>query len=104
VRGNADLKKEWRRQRFFEEWSKTRAEGAVKFGLKVTTHFSLWIFICMLVLESWQDDIADGKRLLQRCITTVIFGVILSAASWWENEGQYKNILIDNRLRARETQ
>ena len=104
VRRNANLKKERRREKFFEQWSKIRAEGAVKFGLKVTTNFSVSIFIAMAVMEFLKDGIPETKRLLVRVITTVIFGVILSAMSWWMNEGKYKNILIDKRIRARETQ
>ena len=104
VRRDANLKKERRREKFFEQWSKIRAEGAVKFGLKVTTNFSVSIFIAMAVMEFLKDGIPETKRLLVRVITTVIFGVILSAMSWWMNEGKYKNILIDKRIRARETQ
>ena len=103
VRGNADLIKEQRRQRFFEQWSTIRAEGAVKFGLKGTTLFSLGVFVPVLANEFFDDAIPNGKRLLVRFITSVVFGVILSAVSWWTNEGKYKNILIDNRIRARET-
>ena len=104
VRANADSIKEQRRQRFFEKWSRIRAEGVVKFGLKVTTHFSVSLFVIMLVVEWLQDGVADAKRQLVRFAMSVIFGVILSAISWWTNEGKYKNILIDNRIRARETQ
>ena len=100
MRGNSDLIKEQRRQRFFEQWSKIRAEGVIKFGLKVTTLFSIGVFVPVLVLEYFHDGIPDGKRLLVRFITSVIAGVILSAISWWTNEGKYKNILIDHRLRA----
>jgi hypothetical protein len=102
-KGNADLIKEQRRQKFFERWSKVRAEGVVKFGLKVTANFSLSVSFAMLAIEFFQDDIPNGKRLLVRWITSVILGVILSAISWWTNEGRYKNILIDNRIRARES-
>ena len=104
VRANADSIKEQRRQRFFEKWSRIRAEGVVKFGLKVTTHFSVSLFVIMLVVEWLQDGVADAKRQLVRFVTSLIFGVVLSAISWWTNEGKYKNILIDNRIRARETQ
>jgi len=104
VRRNRDLIKEQRRQRFFEQWSKIRAEGVVKFGLKVTTLFSLGVLVPVLFLEFFDDGIPTGKRLLVRLMMSVIFGVILSAMTWWANEGKYKNILIDNRIRARETQ
>jgi cytochrome bd-type quinol oxidase subunit 1 len=104
VKGNADLIKEQRRQRFFDQWSRIRAEGVVKFGLKVTTLFALSVFVTMSVWEWLENGIADRKRLLVRLVMSVIFGVILSAISWWTNEGKYKNILIDNRIRARETQ
>jgi cytochrome bd-type quinol oxidase subunit 1 len=104
VKGNADLIKEQRRQRFFDQWSRIRAEGVVKFGLKVTTLFALSVFVTMSVWEWLENGIADRKRLLVRFVMSVIFGVILSAISWWTNEGRYKNILIDNRIRARETQ
>lgn len=104
MRGNADSIKEQRRQRFFEQWSRIRSEGVVKFGLKVTTQFSVSLFVIMLVVEWLQDGVADAKWLLVRFVMSVIFGVILSAISWWTNEGKYKNILIDNRIRARETQ
>ena len=104
MRGNAGLLNEQRRQEFFERWSRVRAEGVFKFGLKVTTSFSLSVFVLMLVMDFLQDGIPNGKRLLVRWITCVISGVILSAMTWWTNEGKYKNILIDNRIRARETQ
>jgi cytochrome bd-type quinol oxidase subunit 1 len=104
VKGNADLIKEQRRQRFFDQWSRIRAEGVFKFGLKVTTLFALSVFVTMSVWEWLENGIADRKRLLVRFVMSVIFGVILSAISWWTNEGRYKNILIDNRIRARETQ
>ena len=104
MKGNADLIKEQRRQRFFDQWSRIRAEGVVKFGLKVTTLFALSVFVTMSVWEWLENGIADRKRLLVRLVMSVIFGVILSAISWWTNEGKYKNILIDNRIRARETQ
>jgi cytochrome bd-type quinol oxidase subunit 1 len=104
VKGNADLIKEQRRQRFFDQWSRIRAEGVVKFGLKVTTLFALSVFVTMSVWEWLENGIADRKRLLVRFVMSVIFGVILSAISWWTNEGKYKNILIDNRIRARGTQ
>ena len=104
MKGNADLIKEQRRQRFFDQWSRIRAEGVVKFGLKVTTLFALSVFVTMSVWEWLENGIADRKRLLVRFVMSVIFGVILSAISWWTNEGKYKNILIDNRIRARETQ
>jgi hypothetical protein len=104
VKGNKELIKEQRRQRFFEEWSKIRAGGVVKFGLKGTTLFALGVFVPVLVLEFFDDGVPTGKRLLVRFVMSVIFGVILSAISWWTNEGKYKNILIDNRIRARETQ
>jgi cytochrome bd-type quinol oxidase subunit 1 len=104
VKGNADLIKEQCRQRFFDQWSRIRAEGVVKFGLKVTTLFALSVFVTMSVWEWLENGIADRKRLLVRFVMSVIFGVILSAISWWTNEGKYKNILIDNRIRARETQ
>ena len=103
VKGNADLIKEQRRQEFFERWSQIRTGGVVKFGLKVTTSFSLSIFVLMAVMDFLQGGIPNGKRLLVRWITCVISGVILSAMTWWTNEGKYKNILIDNRLRARDT-
>ena len=104
MKGNADSMKEWRRQRFFDQWSRIRAEGVVKFGLKVTTLFALSVFVTMSVWEWLENGIADRKRLLVRFVMSAIFGVILSAISWWTNEGKYKNILIDNRIRARETQ
>ena len=104
VKGNTDLIKEQRRQRFFEQWSKIRAEGVVKFGLKVTTLFAFSVFVTMTVWEWLEIGIADRKRLLVRLMMSVIFGVMLSAISWWTNEGKYKNILIDNRIRSRETQ
>jgi hypothetical protein len=103
VRGNADLLNEQRRQEFFERWSRVRAEGVFKFGLKVTTSFSLSVFVLMSVMDFLQDGIPNGKRLLVRWITCVMSGVILSAISWWTNEGRYKNILIDNRIRPRDT-
>ena len=103
MRGNADLNKEQRRQRFFDQWSKIRAEGVGKFGLKVTTLFTVGVFVPVLAIEFFEDGVPSGKRLLVRFITSVVFGVILSAVSWWTNEGRYKNILIDNRIRARET-
>jgi len=103
VRENGNLIKEQRRQRFFEQWSKIRAEGAVKFGLKGTALFSVGVFVPVLFLEFFDNGVPSGKRLLVRFITSVIFGVILSAMSWWANEGKYKNILIDKRIRARET-
>jgi len=103
VRGNADLIKEQRRQEFFEQWSRVREEGVFKFGLKVTTSFSLSVFVPLSMIDSWQAGIPTGKRLLVRWITCVISGVILSAIDWWTNEGKYKNILIDNRIRARDT-
>jgi hypothetical protein len=104
VRGNPDLIKEQRRQRFFERWSKIRAEGPIRFGLKVTTLFSLGVFVPVSAIQFLEDGIPNGKRLLVRWITSVILGVILSAVSWWTNEGRYKNTLIDNRIRARESQ
>ena len=104
VRGNRDLIKQQRRQRFFEQWSKIRAQGVVKFGLKGTTLFSLGVFVPLSALQFFDDGILNGKTLLIRFVTSVIFGVILSATSWWTNEGKYKDILIDNRIRARETQ
>src|ERR1044071_1485339 len=103
VRGNAGLLNEQRRQEFFERWSRVRAEGVFKFGLKVTTSFSLSVFVLMLVMDFLQDGIPNWKRLLVRWITCVMSGVILSAISWWTNEGKYKNILIDNRIRPRDT-
>ena len=103
VRRNADLLKEQRRQEFFEQWSRVRAEGVFKFGLKGTTLFSLGVFVPLSALQFFDDGILNGKRLLIRFITCVIFGVILSAISWWTNEGRYKNILIDNRTRARQS-
>ena len=103
MKGNADLIKEQRRQRFFDQWSRIRAEGVVKFGLKVTTLFALSVFVTMSVWEWLENGIADRKRLLVRLVMSVIFGVILSAISWWTNEGRYKNILIDNRTRARQS-
>ena len=104
VRGNADLIKGQRRQRFFEQWSKIRAEGAVKFGLKVTTLSTVGFFVPVSALQFFEDALPSAERLLLRLMTSVVSGVILSAMSWWANEGKYKNILIDNRIRARETQ
>jgi hypothetical protein len=104
VRGNANSNKDRRREKFFEQWSKIRAEGAVKFGLKVTTNFSVSMFIIMAVMEFLKDGIPEAKRLFVRVGTIVIFGVILSAMTWWANEGKYKNIKIDKRIRAREAQ
>ena len=104
VSGNSNLMKDQRRQRFFEQWSRIRAEGVLKFGLKGTSLFSLGVFVPLSALQFFDDGILNGKRLLVRFVMSVIFGVILSAISWWTNEGRYKNILIDNRIRARETQ
>ena len=103
MRGNAGLLNEQRRQEFFDRWSRVRAEGVFKFGLKVTTSFSLSVFVLMSVMDFLQDGIPNGKRLLVRWITCVMSGVILSAISWWTNEGRYKNILIDNRIRPGDT-
>ena len=100
--GNPDLLNEQRRQEFCERWLRIRAEGVFKFGIRVTTSFSLSVFVPLSVIDSLQDGIPTGKRLLVRWITCVVSGVILSAISWWTNEGRYKNILIDNRIRARE--
>ena len=102
MRGNLDLIKEHRRQEFFELWSRYRAKGAVKFGLKVTTLFSIGVLVPVLVIQFFEDQFPDRKTLLVRWISSVIGGVILSAISWWTNEAKYKNILINNRLRARE--
>ena len=104
MKANANSKKDRRREKFFEQWSKIRAEGAVKFGLRVTTNFSVSMFIIMAVMEFLKDGIPEAKRLIVRLMTIIIFGVVLSAMTWWANEGKYKNIKIDKRIRAREAQ
>ena len=102
MRGNRDLIKEQRRQEFFELWSTVRAEGVLKFGLKVTASYALFVFVPITVMDSFQYGIPNGKWLLTRFLTCVAAGAGLTAIQWWTHEGKYKNILIDNRLRARE--
>ena len=103
MREDKALGRERKRQKFFEEWKKIRAKGVIKFGLKVTTIFSLSVFVPVAVIEILVDGTTpSGKRLFVRWISTVVAGVILTAISWWTNEGKYKNILIDNRIRTRE--
>lgn len=105
MRGKLDsFKEQRRRQKFVEGWSQIRAKGAFKFGLKVTTIFSLSVFVPVSAIEFFVDGIVNRKTLLMRLISSVVSGVVLSAISWWTSEGRYKNIMIDNRIRERESQ
>ena len=100
MRLDVDSFKERRRQKFVAWWSHTRAKGPFKFVLKVTIAFSLLVFVPVSAIEFFVAGIANGKTLLVRSVGSVIVGIILSSYAWWANEGKYKNILTDTKIRA----